>query len=672
MKRIVRILALISAVLMLSVFLPSIALADWWGDGDDGWTGGGNTGDGWTGTRMGGGWTDGDWMGGDDWMGDGYWDEDGNFHPYIDATEYVPQDDDELPYWYPEDLSSWTFTPASPDAPRVVDDADILSDEEEAMLRAKIAEITADGSADVVIFTDNSTHGFDRSVYAADFYDFGGYGAGPDHTGFCLFICMDPNARGGWCCTTGRARNIYTEDIANRIDDELYPLLKQGRYYDGFIGWLNDIGDLIARGGLQLPDWYPESIHDWEFVPAAETAPRVTDDAGLFTPEEEASLEAMIKSVSEKTGADIVVFTDSSTHAFDTDAYASDFFKYNGYGKGANREGFCLLISKDPYFPGIGRFVSQSYAPLYSEAAEYAINSAVKQELRTGSSFAAAKTWIECVDNMLCKGVPFPPEWYPSKYDQFTREHDASAPRVDDRDGIFTAEQVRKLTEKAAKISKKRGVDIVIHTTGKTYGYETGHYAEAYYKYNGYGYGNDYDGALLTLIDGGDFSYESFFGKANSKLSERNRRLLEEGITPLIVEGNYYEAANRWLSYLNTTLLTGHTPRTPGVWGLRGLLAGLVSLIASSVSSAKAKRSMVTVRSAYEANDHLVRDSFRLDALRDEYTHSTTTTVYSPVARESSSSGGSSSGGSSSGGSSYSGSYSGSSGTSHTGSGRDF
>lgn len=120
MKRIVRILALISAVLMLSVFLPSIALADWWGDGDDGWTGGGNTGDGWTGTRMGGGWTDGDWMGGDDWMGDGYWDEDGNFHPYIDATEYVPQDDDELPYWYPEDLSSWTFTPASPDAPRVV------------------------------------------------------------------------------------------------------------------------------------------------------------------------------------------------------------------------------------------------------------------------------------------------------------------------------------------------------------------------------------------------------------------------------------------------------------------------------------------------------------------------------------------------------------------------
>jgi hypothetical protein len=67
------------------------------------------------------------------------------------------------------------------------------------------------------------------------------------------------------------------------------------------------------------------------------------------------------------------------------------------------------------------------------------------------------------------------------------------------------------------------------------------------------------------------------------------------------------------------------------------------------------------------AGAYLVRDALRIDNVLDQYTGTTTNKRYSPVQR--SSGGGGSSGG---GRSSYSSSYSGSSGTSHSGSGRSF
>ncbi|MBO4306650.1 MAG: hypothetical protein J5890_05630, partial [Clostridia bacterium] len=119
------------------------------------------------------------------------------------------------------------------------------------------------------------------------------------------------------------------------------------------------------------------------------------------------------------------------------------------------------------------------------------------------------------------------------------------------------------------------------------------------------------------------------------------------------------------------TLRTGRTPRTPFVWSMRGIAAAISSLIASSISASKAKRSMVTVRTVYEANAHFVRDSFGVMNTGDRFTHNTVTRVYSPVNRDRDSGGGHSSG-SSGGSSSHSSSYSGSSGTSHSGSGRNF
>ncbi len=418
-----------------------------------------------------------------------------------------------MPYWYPVDVAGWSFTPAAADAPRVVDDADILTPEEEARISARIAEVAPKYNTDIVIFTDVSTRGLERRVYAADFYDFNGYGYGDDHDGFCLFICMDPNARGGWCCVTGeRSRSLYTEDNANQLDDVLYDYLKKGEYGDGIYDWVGNIGTLLD------------------------------------------------------------------------------------------------------------------------------------------------------------KGAPFAPEWFPSlNGGEYQRTHDPAAPRVADDAKLIEAEDEAKLLEKINSIKEKYGVDVLVLTSYDTYGMDDDNFVDAFYRYKGYGLGEDYSGVILGILEPGDRIVMNAYGNATDKIKTRNVELLSDAAGSRADVSDYYGAADRWLDYLDTTLRTGRTPRIPFIWAIRSALSAVAGLIGGGVRTSSAKRSMKTVRTAYSANDHLVAGSCRLQPTLDRFIRNDVTRVYSPVRSDSGKGSGSSGGGSS-----YSGGYSGSSGSSHSGSGRDF
>ena len=418
--------------------------------------------------------------------------------------------DEEMPYWYPEDVSSWVFTPADPDAPRVVDDADIFTDEEERMLEARIREIAPKYEADIVVFTDMSAHGLSVPVYAADFYDFCGYGYGEEHDGICLFILMDPADRQGWVCATGRLQPLYTEDVANQLDDVLYEYLGSGEYFEGVYDWIGNIGTFLG------------------------------------------------------------------------------------------------------------------------------------------------------------KGVPFAPDWMPSSSESFVRYHDSSAPRATDVSGRITEDELAELDAAARGLAEKYGLDVVIHFSNTSYNMSRQSYCDAYYYYNGYGFGEDFDGILATVFTGSGTVVVTPYGSAVSLLNEKKIELLEQGAEDLTSAGDMFKAGSRLLSYLGTTLRTGRVPRTPIVWGLRTVFSAVVALIVSSVMISTMKKNMQTIRTAYEADKYLAESN--IVSVLDEYTHSSTSRVYSPIQRSSGGGGG----GRSSGGSSHSSSYHGSSGTSHSGSGRRF
>ena len=74
---------------------------------------------------------------------------------------------------------------------------------------------------------------------------------------------------------------------------------------------------------------------------------RLVDDADLLSTTEEEIIAAKLDEVSQKWSMDVVIVTVDSIGDAAPNAYADDYYDYNGYGFGANHDGILLLISME-------------------------------------------------------------------------------------------------------------------------------------------------------------------------------------------------------------------------------------------------------------------------------------------------------------------------------------
>lgn len=154
------------------------------------------------------------------------------------------------PAWYPDDVQAFVDFHTEESTPRLVDDADIFTDEEEAELTAKLDALRANHpDSDFVVFTDTSTYGIERDVYAADFYVFNGYGVGDDFNGVILFISMEENNRGWYFWGTGKCEKLFKKDAnIDHLNNTISPYLKRGEYAQGVSASLDDLDVLFTKG----------------------------------------------------------------------------------------------------------------------------------------------------------------------------------------------------------------------------------------------------------------------------------------------------------------------------------------------------------------------------------------------------------------------------------------
>lgn len=165
---------------------------------------------------------------------------------------------DTLPSWYPEDVNSFEdFHNAN--APRVVDDADLFTDEEEAMLTSKIEDLINEHGYDFVLYTDSSSYGLAHNIQAADFYQFNGYGLGDNYSGSVLMICMEPGNRAWYTAARGDCRTYYTEENINDIDDGIESKMVDGDYYGAMKKYISEIDELYTKGHISSL-WLPGRI----------------------------------------------------------------------------------------------------------------------------------------------------------------------------------------------------------------------------------------------------------------------------------------------------------------------------------------------------------------------------------------------------------------------------
>lgn len=135
--------------------------------------------------------------------------------------------------------------------PRFVDDADLLTDEEEAALLEKLDEISERQSCDVVIVTIDSLEGKTSVEYADDFYDYNGYGVGDEYDGLLLLVSMKDR---DWAISTsGFGITAFTDAGLNYISEKFLPLLSDGKYSKAFTKFADLCDDFITEAKTGEP-----------------------------------------------------------------------------------------------------------------------------------------------------------------------------------------------------------------------------------------------------------------------------------------------------------------------------------------------------------------------------------------------------------------------------------
>lgn len=135
-------------------------------------------------------------------------------------------------------LLLFTLPACAEGLPLVLDDAALLSADAVSTLTAEAQKLSDAYKMDVVIHTTRSLGGKTAQDYAADYYDYTGYGQGEDHDGVLMMLSMED--RDWYILTTGRGINAITDYGIDTIGDDIVPYFSGGDYASGFARFLHD------------------------------------------------------------------------------------------------------------------------------------------------------------------------------------------------------------------------------------------------------------------------------------------------------------------------------------------------------------------------------------------------------------------------------------------------
>lgn len=135
--------------------------------------------------------------------------------------------------------------------PRLNDEADILTDEEEAELLSLLDEISERQQFDVVIATVNDFEQADVKNAAYDYYDYNGFGFGEENDGVWLYLSMgerDLNIGG-----TGFGITAFTDFGREQILEQIKPELGEDQYHAAFVEFVQIADDYITEAKSGTP-----------------------------------------------------------------------------------------------------------------------------------------------------------------------------------------------------------------------------------------------------------------------------------------------------------------------------------------------------------------------------------------------------------------------------------
>ncbi len=159
------------------------------------------------------------------------------------------------------------ITGAGP-APRLMDQADLLTDAEEKELLSLLNEISLRQEMDVVVVTVYSLEGESPMVYADDFFDYGGYGQGSQRSG--VLLLHSPQQRDWWITTRGEGIEAFTDAGIQYIGEQIKPFLAQGENKEAYETFARQCDAFITQAKTGEPfdvDSLPREPLSWVAIP---------------------------------------------------------------------------------------------------------------------------------------------------------------------------------------------------------------------------------------------------------------------------------------------------------------------------------------------------------------------------------------------------------------------
>lgn len=222
-------------------------------------------------------------------------------------------------------------------------------------------------------------------------------------------------------------------------------------------------------------------------------------------------------------------------------------------------------------------------------------------------------------------------------------------PRVVDNAGLLTESEESALLSKLDEISKRQQADIVVVTADTLGGKTPMDYADDFYDYNGYGFGENYDGVLLLVSMEDRDWWMSTSGYGITAITDAGIEYISDKFLSDLSDGDYAGAFSTYAELCDEFFAqakTGqpydvsHMPKEPFniAWCLAGSL--VFGYAVAAMVTSRMKRKLQTVRFQSAANSYVKANSLNVTESRDLF-------LYTQVARhekpkETSSSGGSS------------------------------
>ena len=135
-------------------------------------------------------------------------------------------------------------------------------------------------------------------------------------------------------------------------------------------------------------------------IPEERQKPLLVDEAGLLTEEESSALLNKLEDISRRYENEVGIVTVNSLEGKTAEAYADDYYDYNGYGYGENDDGLLLLISMGEREWAISTY-GYSHTTAFTDAGLEYIRGEFQSKLSSGEYAKAFNCFADQCDDFL-------------------------------------------------------------------------------------------------------------------------------------------------------------------------------------------------------------------------------------------------------------------------------